>query len=285
MRVCVAGPAETHSKGPPGLPAAAGRSADLAELPLLHQRGDRPPQDCCHHSEGRGVCVTVCPIMCSACTPQCECGGVKAELRWRWTIRWKEKNCPLVFLWNDWLLCVETNDYLTYSQSIPHIMRLPTLPTMQLNTRWREVLLPGSSAGEGWLPGGGVGKLQEGSARVPLHRPAALCQDEEDGCGVSLLSFVLAMQRIETWMHTSKHNCFLGSRSFICPDTRLQPLHPRTSSLCFCLYDTHFTFPISTSTPDGDTERITLYKTLCFSVPNLIKQEGGFWSLSDEQKD
>lgn len=118
MRVCVAGPAETHSKGPPGLPAAAGRSADLAELPLLHQRGDRPPQDCCHHSEGRGVCVTVCPIMCSACTPQCECGGVKAELRWRWTIRWKEKNCPLVSFSVEWLIIVCWNKWLFNIQSV-----------------------------------------------------------------------------------------------------------------------------------------------------------------------
>lgn len=44
----------------------------------------------------------------------------------------------------------------------------------------------GSSAGEGWLLGGGVGKLQEATARLPLHRSAALCQDEEDSCGVSL---------------------------------------------------------------------------------------------------
>lgn len=29
--------AETHSKGPPGLPPPAGRSADFSELPLLHQ--------------------------------------------------------------------------------------------------------------------------------------------------------------------------------------------------------------------------------------------------------
>lgn len=42
MRVCacVAGLTETHSQGPPGLPPPAGRSADLSELPLLHQRGD-----------------------------------------------------------------------------------------------------------------------------------------------------------------------------------------------------------------------------------------------------
>ena len=53
-------------------------------------------------------------------------------------------------------------------------------------------VLLGPSAGEGWLPGGGVGKLQEASARLPLHRPAALCQDEEDGCGVSPLYLFLA---------------------------------------------------------------------------------------------
>lgn len=34
------GPAEAHAQGPPGLPSAAGRAADLSELPLLHQRGD-----------------------------------------------------------------------------------------------------------------------------------------------------------------------------------------------------------------------------------------------------
>lgn len=51
----------------------------------------------------------------------------------------------------------------------------------------------GSSAGEGWLPGGGVGKLKEAPACLPLHGPAALCQDEEDRCGVSPL--LLSIQR------------------------------------------------------------------------------------------
>lgn len=57
--------------------------------------------------------------------------------------------------------------------------------------------LSGPSAGEGWLSGGGVGKLQEGSARLPLHRPAALCQDEEDGCGVSPLYLLFSIQSIK----------------------------------------------------------------------------------------
>lgn len=45
----------------------------------------------------------------------------------------------------------------------------------------------GPSAGKGWLPGGGVGKLQEGSACLPLHRSAVVCQDEENGSRVSPL--------------------------------------------------------------------------------------------------
>lgn len=53
--VCVSGLAETHSQRPPGLPAAARCPAHLPELPLLHQRGDRPTQDRRHHAEGRGA--------------------------------------------------------------------------------------------------------------------------------------------------------------------------------------------------------------------------------------
>lgn len=45
----------------------------------------------------------------------------------------------------------------------------------------------GSSAGERWLPCGGVRKLPEATPRLPLHRPAALCQNEEDLCWVSFL--------------------------------------------------------------------------------------------------
>ena len=58
MCVCarVVGLTETHSQGPPRLPPPAGCSADISELPLLHQRGDRPSQDCCHYTQGRGVC-------------------------------------------------------------------------------------------------------------------------------------------------------------------------------------------------------------------------------------
>lgn len=44
--------------------------------------------------------------------------------------------------------------------------------------------LVGSSAGEGWFPGGDVRGLQEAASRLPLYRPAALCQDEEDLCRV-----------------------------------------------------------------------------------------------------
>lgn len=46
-------------------------------------------------------------------------------------------------------------------------------------------VFPGPSAGEGRLPGGGVGELPEGQTRLPLHRSAPLCQDEEDRRGVS----------------------------------------------------------------------------------------------------
>lgn len=48
--------------------------------------------------------------------------------------------------------------------------------------------LVGSSAGEGWFPGGDVGGLQEAASRLPLYRPAALCQDEEDVRRVGQLS-------------------------------------------------------------------------------------------------
>lgn len=65
------------------------------------------------------------------------------------------------------------------AEYIPHIIILPcqklapALPTIQLEHRQFNFIsirvLLGPSAGEGWLPGGGVGKLQEGSARLPLH--------------------------------------------------------------------------------------------------------------------
>lgn len=52
-------------------------------------------------------------------------------------------------------------------------------------TRSEISVFSGPSAGEGRLSGGGVGKLQEGQTRLPLHRSAPLCQDEEDSSGVS----------------------------------------------------------------------------------------------------
>lgn len=52
-------------------------------------------------------------------------------------------------------------------------------------TRSETSVFSGPSAGEGRLSGGGVGKLQKGQTRLPLHRSAPLCQDEEDISGVS----------------------------------------------------------------------------------------------------
>lgn len=51
---CSPGSAQTHAHQPPGPPAAAGRPADLPELPVQHQRGvdaPTPVHDC---QEGRG---------------------------------------------------------------------------------------------------------------------------------------------------------------------------------------------------------------------------------------
>lgn len=110
-------------------------------------------------------------------------------------------------------------------------------------------VLSGPSAGEGWLLGGGVGKLQEATTRLPLHRSAALCQDEEDGCGVSPLYLFFSIQNIKT---------------VYLPQSHLDvPLNTR----------------IRTSTSDSETERMTpaLHKRSCLSFcPWLCKARGLF---------
>lgn len=61
------GPAKTHPQGPPGFCPAAGRAANLPELPVQHQRGDRSAPHCRHYTQGRGVCVCVrVPFLTSA---------------------------------------------------------------------------------------------------------------------------------------------------------------------------------------------------------------------------
>lgn len=126
-------------------------------------------------------------------------------------------------------------------------------------------VLSGPSAGEGWLPGGGVGKLQEATARLPLHRSAPLCQDEEDGCGVSPLYLFPLHQNSGFTTEPFEYPLFQGvsiCMSFILPSN------------------------VSTSTPDSETERMTLYKRSCLSFCSWLCRAGrrGFWCLTNKER-
>lgn len=84
-------------------------------------------------------------------------------------------------------------------------------------------ILSGTSAGEGWLPGGGVGKFQEVTARLPLHRFAALCQDEKDSRRVSLtLASVLSKVCIDYPLHGG---FFYSHNSVLHNNVNRFPLH------------------------------------------------------------
>lgn len=128
-------------------------------------------------------------------------------------------------------------------------------------------VLLGPSAGEGWLPGGGVGKLQKVTARLPLYRSAALCQDEKDFCRVSPLYLFLSIQIIKTVYSPQSH---LNVHSF-----RIIP----SMFLSIYLHVIRFSFHISTST---EPERMTpaLHKRSCLSFCFWLCKARGLFEAS-----
>lgn len=138
----------------------------------------------------------------------------------------------------------------------------------------------GPSACEGWLPGGGVGKLQEGSARLPLHRSAAVCQDEENGRRVSpLFNVIFSPSKVSKQCIHARARCSCKYKLFKDQGNlfvnKMNPPHA-TIVLLVCLTVSHsFRLPHQ---HDVETERMTPvpYKTSCLSVLDLTKPEGFF---------
>ncbi|TKS83584.1 Active breakpoint cluster region-related protein [Collichthys lucidus] len=91
-----------------------------------------------------------------------------------------------IYIWNVLLNKIKTFFLCTYIKEalVSCIVRqfdfISSVYVLVAQQELTSDFLSGPSAGEGRLPGGGVRKLQEGPARLPLHRSAALCQDEED---------------------------------------------------------------------------------------------------------